>query len=121
MYLYTYLYKMYTMYMANYTVKDFRANVRKALNEAWAGEGVFIQRHEQIFELRSFNVADKPRGLSKPTKSVTQKKLVPKILEPILDNIEKGTNRAVNGLCKAHGTPLDDRGRCMQKGCKYAK
>lgn len=25
-----------------------------------------------------------------------------------------------NKLCKIHGTPLDDRGRCMQKGCKYA-
>lgn len=23
-------------------------------------------------------------------------------------------------LCKIHGLPLDDRGRCLQKGCKYA-
>jgi hypothetical protein len=23
-------------------------------------------------------------------------------------------------VCKIHGTPLDFRGRCMQKGCKYA-
>jgi len=23
-------------------------------------------------------------------------------------------------LCKVHGTPLDTRGRCLQKGCKYA-
>lgn len=23
-------------------------------------------------------------------------------------------------LCKIHGIPLDDRGRCMQKGCRYA-
>lgn len=22
-------------------------------------------------------------------------------------------------LCKIHGTPLDDRGKCLQKGCKY--
>jgi hypothetical protein len=22
--------------------------------------------------------------------------------------------------CKIHGIPLDDRGRCMQKGCKYS-
>jgi hypothetical protein len=22
--------------------------------------------------------------------------------------------------CKVHGSPLDDRGRCLQKGCKYA-
>lgn len=23
-------------------------------------------------------------------------------------------------LCKIHGTPLDSRGKCLQKGCKYA-
>lgn len=23
-------------------------------------------------------------------------------------------------LCKIHGTPLDGRGKCLQKGCKYA-
>lgn len=25
-----------------------------------------------------------------------------------------------NGNCKIHGAPLDSRGRCLQKGCKYA-
>jgi hypothetical protein len=25
-----------------------------------------------------------------------------------------------NGLCKIHGIALDNRGRCLQKGCKYA-
>lgn len=23
-------------------------------------------------------------------------------------------------MCKVHGIPLDSRGRCLQKGCKYA-
>lgn len=23
-------------------------------------------------------------------------------------------------VCKIHGTPLDARGKCLQKGCKYA-
>jgi len=23
-------------------------------------------------------------------------------------------------LCKVHGLPLDGRGRCLQKGCKYS-
>lgn len=23
-------------------------------------------------------------------------------------------------LCKTHGTPLDGRGKCLQKGCKYS-
>lgn len=27
----------------------------------------------------------------------------------------------LNKLCKIHSTPLDNRGRCLQKGCKYAK
>lgn len=28
--------------------------------------------------------------------------------------------RLTKGLCKVHGLPLDARGRCLQKGCKYA-
>lgn len=28
--------------------------------------------------------------------------------------------RFKNGVCKIHGLPLDSRGRCLQKGCKYA-
>ena len=28
--------------------------------------------------------------------------------------------RKANGMCKIHGTPLDGRGRCLQKGCKYS-
>lgn len=29
-------------------------------------------------------------------------------------------SRITNGICKLHGTPLDSRGKCLQKGCKYA-
>lgn len=28
--------------------------------------------------------------------------------------------RGAKGVCKIHGIPLDDRGKCLQKGCKYA-
>lgn len=28
--------------------------------------------------------------------------------------------RLKNGVCKIHGTPLDSRGKCLQKGCQYA-
>lgn len=28
--------------------------------------------------------------------------------------------RLQNGVCKVHGTPLDSRGKCLQKGCKYS-
>lgn len=34
--------------------------------------------------------------------------------------IPVSSGRLSNGLCKIHGTPLDDRGRCMVKGCKYS-
>lgn len=29
-------------------------------------------------------------------------------------------SRLKNGLCKIHGTPLDSRGKCLQKNCRYA-
>lgn len=28
--------------------------------------------------------------------------------------------RLQNGLCKIHDIPLDSRGKCLQRGCKYA-
>jgi hypothetical protein len=30
-------------------------------------------------------------------------------------------DRFNQGVCKIHGLPLDSRGRCMQKGCKYGE
>lgn len=47
-----------------------------------------------------------------------------KTLGPDLLNIP-GVQRASEletkvKLCKVHGIPLDSRGRCMQKSCKYA-
>lgn len=33
---------------------------------------------------------------------------------------ENKNAKAAHGICKIHGTPLDTRGRCLQKGCKYA-
>lgn len=33
----------------------------------------------------------------------------------------KDSNSRFEGpLCKVHGLPLDGRGRCLQKGCKFA-
>lgn len=36
-----------------------------------------------------------------------------------LDRV-KGVFGEAKELCKVHGTPLDARGKCLQKGCKYA-
>ena len=32
--------------------------------------------------------------------------------------IKPSKERDSKGLCKIHGTPLDDRGKCLVKGCK---
>ncbi len=42
--------------------------------------------------------------------------VIPEIVPPVAKNI----SRQSNGLCKIHGTPLDGRGKCLQKGCKYS-
>jgi hypothetical protein len=41
-------------------------------------------------------------------------------LENIPVEMNTPARRLDNGLCKVHGLPLDARGRCLQKGCKYA-
>lgn len=35
-------------------------------------------------------------------------------------NLVVTNTRSAYGFCKAHATPLDSRGKCLQKGCKYA-
>ena len=50
---------------------------------------------------------------------------VAKVYDPILKEIDEGTptplaKRLQNGICKIDGTPLDKRGKCLQKGCKNA-
>lgn len=36
------------------------------------------------------------------------------------DKIATVVGKAQGDLCKIHGIPLDARGKCLQKGCKYA-
>lgn len=35
-------------------------------------------------------------------------------------NISLPKSKFLNGVCKIHDVPLDSRGKCLQKGCKYA-
>ena len=50
----------------------------------------------------------------------------PKILKPEikpetkLETFNKLKETIGVKLCKVHGLPLDGRGRCLQKGCKYS-
>lgn len=98
-----YVYKMYTMYMSEYTVREFRDNIRKALNELDGGGTVTIRRYEKTYRLLSTDL----KTVKKSGIEVVTLKNIP-------------AERLAQGVCKIHGTPLDRRGKCLQKGCKYA-
>lgn len=45
------------------------------------------------------------------------------IITPVAASTERVSRpeaRSTNGVCKIHGTPLTDNGKCLQKGCKYS-
>lgn len=67
--------------------------------------------------------------------AVRERKEIKKIMKPFLENMKKTTVISSSdvpmtkenpgqlkevAVCKIHGIPLDARGRCLQKGCKYA-
>lgn len=39
---------------------------------------------------------------------------------PVVAPVAAIADRFHQGLCKLHGLPLDNRGRCLQKDCKYS-
>lgn len=94
------------MYMSEYTVREFRDNIRKALNELDGGGTVTIRRYEKTYRLLSTNL-----------KTIKKSGIEVVALDK---KIEIPAERLAQGVCKIHGTPLDRRGKCLQKGCKYA-
>lgn len=61
---------------------------------------------------------DKPLGIP----PVAKKHEVPD-LEVVKELSRQQNNPRFTGAiasCKVHGLPLDSRGRCLQKGCKYS-
>lgn len=44
----------------------------------------------------------------------------PKDAEKAVGNLTISAGFEPVKLCKIHGTPLDSRGKCLQKGCKYS-
>lgn len=124
MYLTYRLYILYAMYMTTYTVTDFRDNLREALNTAESGHPVMVERHGILFILtkKQDSLAGAPKkiiesldGVESPGPTVIKDAHT---AQKITANL--ATDKAGNGLCKVHGTPLDTRGKCLQKGCKYA-
>lgn len=76
-------------------VAEFRKDIKNQLDLALNGKDVLIERGGVIYQLTVKGPASvAPRYLA--------------------------DERLSNGICKIHGTPLDSRGKCLQKGCKYA-
>lgn len=89
-------------------VRDFRKDLKQAFDEALAGETVTVERGGVQYTLTAnATISDnlQPSG---------------KFSSNFIKETAQGVKIAVPKLCKIHFTPLDDRGRCMQKGCKYA-
>lgn len=41
-------------------------------------------------------------------------------MPPIEEAVKQAVKDAKMPVCKIHGTPLTENGKCLQKGCKYA-
>jgi hypothetical protein len=128
-----------------YTISQFRQNIRKAFNDANEGHEVVIERYGQKFQLvalvstllpghkiesspESYRLANtEPYGISLVNKEEGSKKglvgevtgIGGRVIEKRADGTLMGS-RFGKSLCKIHALPLDSRGRCLQKGCKYA-
>lgn len=122
---------MYTMYMKQldngeeYTVAEFRANLRNVFEAADDMIDVFVVRHGKRYflctddYLQELMKPDSGTGAKKPkvperSPFPTIKSFNEKVAEPTI------TIPKLVKLCK-NGHPLDKWGlRCSQKGCKYA-
>lgn len=101
-----------------YTVKQFRDNLRKALNELDSGGRVTIRRYEKVYRVLPTDLKtvkqsgievitlESPKIIKSPAQAIKAVKELPKPSD--------------SGNCKVHGIQLDKRGKCLQKGCKYA-
>lgn len=104
------MYILYTMYMSEYTVKEFRDNVRKALNEVDEGGRVTIRRYEKTYRLLSSDlkiVKKSGIGVVSLDKPIIK---TPADAKEVLGKISKPNTRKVK-LCK-HGNEV---GFCFDK------
>lgn len=99
------------------TVSEFRKNIKNYFDASLNGDTVCIERGGVHFNLTArlpWPTTEKDQVIVAANSASPIK---PKVINPTLLN--PNTERLLNGICKTHGTPLDLRGRCMQKGCKY--
>lgn len=83
-------------------ITGFRKDIKNQFDNALKGEDILIERGGMEYQLVVKGPAGVQLAPSAPFKAET----------PI--------SRGNNGMCKVHGLPLDSRGRCLQKGCKYS-
>lgn len=73
---------------------------------------------------RGQSIKDMPKIIAPPDKVIPMTVENPEgktvVMVGKLPDGTHGIRRADGGLCKIHGTPLTDLGKCLQKGCKYA-
>jgi len=113
------------MYM---TVGNFRKELKNCFDAALHGDKVEIERGGVAYSLTAVGIVgtvvqapkinysvNVPSNIQTPVGVVTPKA---EIFHKLKESI--GIAADAVKLCKIHGIPLDDRGRCMQKGCRYA-
>lgn len=144
MYIQYIVYNVYIKYKEDnmYKVSEARKSLRLLLNECDKGNEVIIERYGEQYVLLARMGADsvkkhfdsatqaesqgtsaqsKKYDLSKSKESELPRPKTINAPKEVVD-IARGLNlkKDRNGLCKIHGIPLDGRGRCLQKGCKYS-
>lgn len=79
--------------------------------------------HNALANMMVVSSSDVPMTSDNPSqlKTINSPKKVPTPKLPDIPGIITADKLPSNvKLCKIHDTPLDSRGRCLQKGCKYA-
>ena len=83
-----------------------------------------LNRRGQLYEVGGKLMTDKPiktpKGHSVSEAMKNPDKINIKSPKDAMKQIEKINPKFEYKLCKIHGTPLDSRGKCLQKNCKYA-
>lgn len=117
------------MYMK---IHEFRKNLKDSFDKALHGEKVIIERGGVSYRLTAVGVIGtvvEGTPLTRPDKNVLIKKPLsdigiastPGVYTTAESKPQLGQRiKPGIGLCPIHGLPLDDRRRCLQKGCKYA-
>lgn len=114
-----------TVFVRNEDLKKWKAVEKKS---EFIHKALFAMNDSKILRTpklhKQFDIATKPipdilanDGKLRP--AINEEALVPPgsiTLEPLV----KVSERFSGPTCKIHGLPLDERGRCLQKGCKYA-